>query len=260
MFLQRTIGNQAVERMLRSGTIQTKLSIGQPGDKYEKEADGVADAVMRMPEPEIVPGNELHMQRSCFRCEENELKRQPIREEEDEEKKLQPKEEEEEEKVQMKSIEEEDEEKKLRMQPKEEEEEEKIQTKANSDNIYKIDPNIEAHLQSLDGRGQPLPDDSRAFFEPRFGHDFSEVRVHTDEKAAESAQALNAAAFTIGRDVVFAQGRYAPETGPGKSLLAHELTHVVQQNAGAMSKKLAEKETRLRLVNSKLDDSTSSLN
>lgn len=229
MFLQGTIGNQAVERMLRSGTIQSKLSIGQPGDKYEKEADRVADAVMRMPEPEIVSRNELHIQRSCPACEEKGLKRQPMKEEDEDKVKRQP-------------IKEEDEEKKPRMQPKEEEEG-KVQAKTASDRTSKIDPNIESHIRSLDGGGQPLPDDSRNFFEPRFGYDFSQVRLHTDVKAAESAQALNAAAFTIGNNVVFAQGRYAPETSPGKSLLAHELTHVVQQNPGAVSKKLAEKET-----------------
>jgi hypothetical protein len=77
--------------------------------------------------------------------------------------------------------------------------------------------------------GQPLDAQARAFFEPRFGHDFSTVRIHTDTAAAESARAVNAQAYTVGREVVFAQGRYAPTTGPGRSLLAHELTHAVQQ-------------------------------
>ena len=217
MFLQRTIGNQAVERIIRSGTLQTKLSIGHHGDKYEQEADRVADAVMRMPVPEIVSGNGLHIRRSCPVCEENELKRQPITEEDEEKLKRQP------------IKEEDDEEKKLHMQP-EEEEEEKLQAKKSSNSVPEIYPNIESHIQSLNGEGQPLPEDSRAFFEPRFGSDFSQVRVHTDGKAAETAQSLNAAAFTIGKNVVFAQGRYAPETSSGKTLLAHELTHVIQQN------------------------------
>jgi hypothetical protein len=65
--------------------------------------------------------------------------------------------------------------------------------------------------------------------EPRFGHDFSKVRVHTDAKAAESAQAVNARAFTVGRHVVFASGKYAPYTPDGKRLLAHELAHTLQQ-------------------------------
>lgn len=77
--------------------------------------------------------------------------------------------------------------------------------------------------------GQPLPDDLRAYFEPRFGRDFSQVRVHRDDQAARSAAALNARAYTLGRDVVFGPGQYAPHTQDGKTLLAHELTHVVQQ-------------------------------
>jgi len=77
--------------------------------------------------------------------------------------------------------------------------------------------------------GQPLGAMTRAFMEPRFGHDFSSVRVHTDAKAAESARAVNALAYTVGRDVVFGEGQYAPHTNLGQKLLAHELTHVLQQ-------------------------------
>ncbi len=77
---------------------------------------------------------------------------------------------------------------------------------------------------------RPLDPSTRAFFEPRFGHDFSRVRVHSDARAAASAQALNALAYTVGTDVVFAAGRFAPQTAPGRSLLAHELAHVVQQS------------------------------
>jgi hypothetical protein len=80
--------------------------------------------------------------------------------------------------------------------------------------------------------GQPLDAETRAFMEPRFGHDFSQVRVHTDAKAAESARAVNALAYTVGRDVVFGTGQYMPGTSGGKRLLAHELTHVVQQDGG----------------------------
>ena len=80
--------------------------------------------------------------------------------------------------------------------------------------------------------GQPLDAETRGFMEPRFGHDFSRVRVHTDELAAESAQAVNALAYTVGRDVVFGAGRFAPNTMPGRQLLAHELTHTIQQSQG----------------------------
>jgi hypothetical protein len=77
--------------------------------------------------------------------------------------------------------------------------------------------------------GQPLDRDTRTFMESRFAHDFSRVRVHTDAKAAESARAVNAMAYTVGPNVVFGAGHYTPETGTGKRLLMHELVHTVQQ-------------------------------
>lgn len=88
--------------------------------------------------------------------------------------------------------------------------------------------------------GQPLDTATRAFMEPRFGHDFSHVRVHTDAKAAESARSVNALAYTVDSHVVLGSGHYAPHTSSGRKLLAHELTHVVQQSnalspAGALS-------------------------
>lgn len=84
----------------------------------------------------------------------------------------------------------------------------------------------------LRSSGRTLDPAPRGFMESRFGHDFSQVRVHTDAKAAESASAVNALAYTVGRDVVFGAGRYAPGTTEGDRLLAHELTHVVQQSDG----------------------------
>jgi hypothetical protein len=87
----------------------------------------------------------------------------------------------------------------------------------------------------LSSPGQPLDAGTKAFMEPRFGHDFSGVRVHTDSRAAESAQVVNAQAYTVGRDVVFGTGQYAPGTSEGRRLVAHELTHVVQQRSEAQS-------------------------
>jgi Domain of unknown function (DUF4157) len=81
--------------------------------------------------------------------------------------------------------------------------------------------------------GQPLDAATRAYFEPRFGYDFSRVRVHTDTAAAESAQAVNALAYTVGSHMVFARREYAPNSRQGQKLLAHELTHVVQQEGSA---------------------------
>jgi len=83
----------------------------------------------------------------------------------------------------------------------------------------------------LESPGRPLDSATRAFMEPRFGRDFSDVRVHTDSRAAESARAVNALAYTVGRDMVFGEGKYAPGTREGKGLLAHELTHVAQNSA-----------------------------
>jgi hypothetical protein len=77
--------------------------------------------------------------------------------------------------------------------------------------------------------GRPLDPFTRAPLERRFGHDFSRVRVHTDSRAAESADAVGATAFTLGQDIVFAEGRYAPESAQGRRLLAHELGHTIQQ-------------------------------
>ena len=84
-------------------------------------------------------------------------------------------------------------------------------------------------VRSLRGGGQPLAGPIRAFFEPHFGKDLGGVRVHTDGAASSAAEAINARAFTHGGDIAFAQDQFAPETSDGKRLLAHELTHVVQQ-------------------------------
>jgi hypothetical protein len=82
------------------------------------------------------------------------------------------------------------------------------------------------------GSGQPLDLATRTFMEPRFGRSFSRVRIHTGERAAESAKAVNALAYTLGSDIVFARNQFAPQTRAGRELLAHELTHVVQQRRG----------------------------
>jgi hypothetical protein len=223
--LHQTIGNQAVGKM-----IQSKLTIGQPGDKYEQEADRVAEQVIRMPNPQSKPGEVVsnrtqisRIQRLCPECEK-EVRRQPV-EEEEEPLQRQPLEEEEE--LQMQPVEEEEE---LQRQAGEEEEEETLAAKEISGRTPTVTPKVQANLNTMRGDGKPLPASVRAFFEPRFGQDFSAVRIHTDARAAETAQAVNSKAFTVGRNVVFATGQYSPDTSEGKRLLAHELTHVIQQN------------------------------
>lgn len=86
--------------------------------------------------------------------------------------------------------------------------------------------------------GQPLDPPTSALMETRFGHDFSGVRIHTDAQAAESARAVNALAYTVGRNVVFDVGQYQPQTGEGQRLLAHEMAHVMQQRAASSSREL----------------------
>jgi hypothetical protein len=87
----------------------------------------------------------------------------------------------------------------------------------------------------LRSSGSPMEAETQSFMESRFGRDFSSVRIHTDPQAAESACAVNAMAYTVGQHVVFGEGRYAPFSQRGRNLLAHELTHVVQQSSGAGS-------------------------
>jgi hypothetical protein len=90
---------------------------------------------------------------------------------------------------------------------------------------------LDAVAATLRQGGRALDPATRAFFEPRFGRDFGDVRIHTDARAAESARAVSARAYTVGRDVVFDHGQYAPHSDSGKRLLAHELTHVLQQQS-----------------------------
>ncbi len=204
---QTALGNQAMQRMLHTGVIQAKLTVNDPGDQYEQEADRVAEQVMRMPDPGITDRAaarrqtaSVHIQRMCPECEEK-LHRQ----------------------TQVPNIQ--------RMCPACKEEEETLHAKEVAGQTPAVTPAVQAQVNALRGGGQPLPQPVRAFFEPRFGHDFSQVRIHTDVQAAESARSVNALAYTVGRNVVFRAGQYAPETKAGKRLLAHELTHVVQQTA-----------------------------
>jgi len=92
-----------------------------------------------------------------------------------------------------------------------------------------VDSAVQQQMASLRGKGRSLPVSVRSFFEPRFGTNFSDVRVHTNSPADAAARSVRAEAFTVGRDMVFRSGAYRPGTESGRKLLAHELTHVVQQ-------------------------------
>jgi hypothetical protein len=212
--LQQTHGNRYVQRVVTG--IQAKLKIGQPNDIYEQEADRVAERVMQMPEPEVQRqseeeegGEEELVQLKLVANTEYSIQR-PVDEEE------------------------------------EEEEEEFLQTKELTGHNAEITPDLESRIQAIRGGGQPLPESVRAYFEPRFGRDFSQVRVHTDARAADSARAVNARAFTTGQDVVFGAGMYDPGTTTGKRLLAHELTHVVQQTGGQVQRQALQETCRAR--------------
>ena len=116
------------------------------------------------------------------------------------------------------------------------EEEEKLQRKENNLGKAETGNELETYIGNLNSGGTYLPDNVRSFFEPRFGYDFSNVKIHNDSAAAKSAESVNALAYTSGNNIVFNQNQYSPETNNGKRLLAHELTHVVQQENIAQKK------------------------
>jgi hypothetical protein len=134
-------------------------------------------------------------------------------------------EEEEEEELQMKPASE------IQRQPEEEEEEELLQTKVVGSRVPEVSENLEMRINTARGNGQPLSDSVRPSLEPRLGHDFSEVRIHTDAEADKLSRQLGAEAFTTGHDVFFREGAYQPDSESGKRLIVHELAHVVQQQA-----------------------------
>lgn len=215
--LQQTVGNQAVGRLT-----QTKLKVGQPGDQCEQEADRVADAVMRIPEPQV--------QRQVDDEEEEQLQTKPLAAQITPVAQRQVTGEEEEEEPVRAKLQATEPPVIQRQEAAAEEEEEALQTKTVSGGTANVMSGMGSHISDIGGDGQPLPGSVRAFFEPRFGFDFSQVRVHTGADASMSARAVNAQAYTLGRDIVFGSRRYAPETTAGKRLLAHELIHVVQQS------------------------------
>ena len=235
----------AAPSQIQSLPIQAKLTIGQPGDKYEQEADSVADRVMAMSEPAQVQREELGE-------EEEELQMKPLadtisplvqREElPEEEEELQMKPEDnlvqreelpEEEELQMKSVDNSIQREELP------EEEEELQMKQSALSTQTATPDLESQLNSSKGGGNSLSDDVRSFMEPRFGADFSGVRVHTGSDAVQMNQGVNAQAFAHGSDIYFGAGK-----APGKdALTAHELTHVVQQTGGIQTKPISEDRT-----------------
>ena len=107
-----------------------------------------------------------------------------------------------------------------------------VQRKEQTSDVPAVTSSVAANIRSMRGGGRALPASTRAFFEPRFGADFSGVRVHTDERANTTAKSIGAKAFTHGNDIAFASGQYSPTSSEGMQLLAHELTHTIQQSDG----------------------------
>lgn len=200
---QRRAGNAAVGLLINRLRLLPKLTVNRPGDRYEQEADRVANQVMRRPDPHgVAPGPVIGsrgltaLQRCgcggegggggepCAACRQRETEGQDGG---------------------GSSL---------------------HRSEAGPAPVDTAPPIVHDVLRSP---GKPLDGATRSFMEPRFGRDLGDVRIHTGAQAATSARAVHARAYTVGRDVVFAAGRYQPETEGGRWLLAHELAHVVQQ-------------------------------
>jgi hypothetical protein len=163
--LQRTIGNQAVQRMLQAYA-STDVNVSQPGDASEIEADRVAHTVIRSNGSAAGEADQtIHRKTSSGQS---------------------------------------------------------------------IPSHSPAHVRDvISSGGRPLDVDSRNFFEPRFAQDLSDIRIHTDAKAAQSARALDAKAYALGNNVVFGSGEYRPDSEAGRHLIAHELAHVTQSGSSS---------------------------
>lgn len=262
--------------------IQTKLSVGRPDDKYEKEADSTAEQVTSDSSQRVQPLVQLKTEKE----EEPQRKSESEKEEEKiqrksesgkEEEKIQKKgeSEKEEEKIQKKGANEKEEEKVqakpegtskknkkrtgvkyvLNVDEPEREPKEEVQTKhSNTRRIFRkifsaqlksngptaakrsASSSFESTLTSTKGNGSSLPKETRTFMENRFGADFSGVKIHTDGNAAMMSSQISAQAFTHGSDIYFNDGKYNPGTSEGKNLIAHELTHTIQQGASVQKK------------------------
>ncbi len=207
---------------------QPQLQVGTPGGKYEVEADKVADQVVNQIAaeqvgffPPAVPPK-VHSKSTAF------IPSTPVAEtisplmqkEEEEEDMMQMQPNKEEVSLQMQQVEEEE------LQTKPEDKMEEIQAKYGSG---EVSSGFESSLNQSKESGSPLPDGVKGQMESGFGTDFSNVRIHTGSNAAQMSKSLGAQAFTHGSDIYFNEGKYNPESDSGKHLLAHELTHVIQQ-------------------------------
>ena len=267
----------AVQTKKDQAFFQPKLTVGEPNDKFEQEADSVADTVANQgsnkeiqekkidgiqrlatgKQEEKLSTDEERMKRDkevqtkpdiqqkCSECEKEEKEKgamqmkteEPLKEEEDKKNaQVQTKPD-----IQHKCAEcEKKDKEKAAMQMKSEdplrEEENKldqVQTKPNATGGT-ASPQLSSRIEQSAGKGKAMPDNTRAQMQSSFGYDFSGVNIHTDEESANMNRSLGAQAFTHGKDIYFNQGKYNPESSQGQHLLAHELTHVVQQDQGEL--------------------------
>ncbi|HVZ42152.1 MAG TPA: DUF4157 domain-containing protein, partial [Candidatus Kapabacteria bacterium] len=193
----RCRGTQATNAV----SLQPKLTVNAPGDAFEQEADRVADHVMRMPAPGgATPASEAPGVAASSGTAPH-----------------------------------------LQRAcaacgggaSRSEDEEEMVQAKEAPGGTPRVSDATAGRISSMRGGGEPLDRSVREHLEPRFGHDFGNVRIHRDAGAAQAARDVSARAFTVGGDIAFASGEYAPHTSSGMHLLAHELTHTIQQGASA---------------------------
>ncbi len=179
---QRAMGNRAVSQLMASGVVQTKLRVGPAGDRYEQEADRVADAVMRAKAtsgPVVGLGDDQRVEDDCPGG---------------------------------------------------------VRRRACSGPPLGLDgglvePDAERQITRARGRGQPLPETVRTSMEATLGADLGAVRLHAGPESDALNRSMQSHAFTVGKDIFFARSQYRPATSSGQRLLAHELTHVLQQGA-----------------------------
>ena len=181
--LPHKIGNQALQRLIRSGTIRPKLKVSLPNDVYEKEADRVAEQIMETPisnsTSTAMYSKDDKISRKCVACEMEE------KEEEDDNKKVKLS-------IGRKSL-------------------------SNSNNLEATDEITNQINKVRSSEGSSLDNATRDFLEPKLGYDLSDVRIHTGEMGARSAASLNSLAYTIGNDVIFGEGQYGPYPRKEKS-------------------------------------------
>ena len=231
--------------------VQPKLKIGEPGDKYEQEADKVAAQVVQKINSPTTQRQELGEEEDLqMKSETGTIQREDLPDEDElmmksETGTIQREELPEEEELQMKS--------------------ETIQRQSKVDTSTASDE-LETSLNNARSGGQSLQPELRMKMESAMGADFSAVKVHTDDKADRLNKSIQAKAFTTGKDVFFRQGEYNPGSQGGQELIAHELTHVVQQGGNSVQKSsqkesfVQQKQGLLNRETQKIDDLQTKLN